>query len=259
MDFASELQDLAKAAGASVVGIASVDRFEGAPRGHHPKELLPGAQSVISFGIALLSRTLEFRELLKGSPFFPEEIRLDALQRLFYGTSGYDIVNDRLNQVALTLANHLEARGFPAVFFPATYGHNVPERLAWIPGMFSQRHAAVRAGLGEFGLNNVVVTPQHGPRIRFNSVITSALLPATPLLTEPLCRGEECGVCVEACPAKAITTREDGSPDAPALLPLTQTDWRSCRSVRGEVFCQGLCLRVCPVGRQSRPSCTQTA
>jgi epoxyqueuosine reductase len=254
MDLASELTSMVKAAGASVVGIASLDRFEGAPRGHHPAHILPDAKAVITFGIGLLSRVMEFPQLLKNSPFFPEEIRLDALQALFYGTSGYDIVNDRLNQIALTLANHLEGSGYPSVFFPATYGHNVPERLTRIPGMFSQRHAAVRAGLGEFGLNNVVVTPKYGPRIRFNSVITAAALPATPLLTEPLCRGEECGICVEACPGKALAVTDGAASDVPSLLPLSRTDWGVCRAARGQTFCQGLCLRVCPVGRSSAAS-----
>ncbi|HTU03201.1 MAG TPA: hypothetical protein VMG58_15330, partial [Candidatus Sulfotelmatobacter sp.] len=67
MELASELTSMVKGAGASVVGIASMDRFEGAPRGHHPAHLLPGAQSVITFGIALLNRVLEFRELLRDS------------------------------------------------------------------------------------------------------------------------------------------------------------------------------------------------
>ena len=178
MDLTGELTAMAKAHGASLVGVAPVERFQGAPTGHHPTDLLPGAQTVLSFGIRLLDRVLEWPELLQGSPSFPEEMRKDALHKLFYRRSGYDIVNDHLNTVALLLANHLEDLGFPSLFFPATYG-GVVETMPNMPGMFSQRHAAVRAGLGEFGLNNVVVTERYGPRIRFNAVLTTA--PLTPV------------------------------------------------------------------------------
>jgi hypothetical protein len=82
MDLTRELTDMATAAGTSLAGVASVDRFEGAPRGHRPTELLSGAQAVFTFGIRLLDRVLEWSVLLQGSPFFPETIRRDALHAL---------------------------------------------------------------------------------------------------------------------------------------------------------------------------------
>lgn len=248
MDLASELTSMAKAAGASVVGFAPVERFEGAPPGHHPADLLPGARSVATFGIRLLDRVLEWPDLLSGSPFFPETIRQKALDRGFYDRSGYGIVNDQLNAVALRLANHLEDIGHASVFFPATYGA-LPEELANIPAMFSQRHAAVRAGLGQFGLNNVVVTPRYGPRIRFNSVITRVALPATPLPTERLCRGSACATCLHACPADALHVLPRSNEDEAWLDPPSRTKWAECRGGRNEHFCRGRCLRVCPIGR----------
>ncbi|MGA2318047.1 MAG: hypothetical protein ABSG71_16955 [Thermodesulfobacteriota bacterium] len=36
--------------GIDMVGIPSLDRFEGAPKGHHSLDVLPGGQSVISLG-----------------------------------------------------------------------------------------------------------------------------------------------------------------------------------------------------------------
>lgn len=107
MDLTQKLIDMAKADGASLAGIAPVERFDGAPKSHHPRELLPGAKTVFTFGIRILDRILEWPDLLQGSPFFPEEMRLEALHALFYKRSGYDIINDRLNHIALGLANHL--------------------------------------------------------------------------------------------------------------------------------------------------------
>ena len=248
MDLTGQLTVMAKANGGSLVGVAPVERFEGAPTGHHPTDLLPGAKTVLSFGIRLLDRVLEWPELLQGSPFFPEEIRKDALHKLFYRRSGYDIVNDHLNTVALLLANHLEGLGFPSLFFPATYG-GVVESMPNLPGMFSQRHAAVRAGLGEFGLNNVVVTERYGPRIRFNAVLTTAPLTPSPLLAGKTCLGTDCNICVDECPARAFSLLPRASEAQVWLDPVSRTDWDICRVKREPLACAGRCLRVCPVGR----------
>ena len=77
------------------------------------------------------------------------------------------------------------------------------------PGPFSHRHAATRAGLGEFGYNNVVLTPQFGPRQRFNSIITEADLVPDPLISEPICLRDNCLLCLKACYMKAILFRDD--------------------------------------------------
>ncbi len=86
---------MAKASGTSLAGVAPVERFDGAPKGHHPGELLPGAKTVFTFGIRILDRVLEWPDLLEGSPFFPDGLRLEVLHALFYRRSGYEIINDR--------------------------------------------------------------------------------------------------------------------------------------------------------------------
>ena len=250
MDFTRELTDLARTEGASLAGVSPVDRFDGAPKAHHPGELLPGARSVLTFGIRILDRVLEWPDLLQGSPFFLDELRLEALRALFYRRSGYDIINDRLNHIALELANHLEELGYASLFFPATYGA-MPEKMGQVPGMFSQRHAAVRAGLGEFGFNNVVVTARYGPRIRFNSVITTARLEPSPLLRRKACLGGACNLCVEECPAGAFTLQPQANSKGIWLDPVSRTDWSLCRKSQAETACMGRCLRVCPTGRST--------
>jgi hypothetical protein len=163
MDLTTTLSEMARGMGASLVGVAPVERFDGAPPAHHPAELLPGARTVVTFGIRILDRVMAWPELLKGSPFYPESKRAEALRLCLYEKSGYQIINDHLNTIALRLATHLEEMGHASLFFPTT-NTGVPEEYAHVPAMFSHRHAAVRAGLGEFGLNNVVVTARYGPR-----------------------------------------------------------------------------------------------
>lgn len=49
--FSSKIvKDIMLSLGADLCGIASIDRFEDAPKGFHPLDVLPTCKSVISFG-----------------------------------------------------------------------------------------------------------------------------------------------------------------------------------------------------------------
>lgn len=250
----NEIVTWLKTNGASTVGISNVERFNGAPRGHHPSDFLNEARSVVTFGVALLHQVLHWEELLTNSKVVPPKHRKDVLQNYFYGQIGYAKVNDLLDRMALHISNFLETRGYHSLFFPATYDAAVEEFIhEHIPshwGLFSQRHAAVMAGLGEFGLNNVVVTPQYGPRIRFNSVITEAELTPNELLQEKVCLGESCSICVHNCPG-AITIRQDFDPKAIWYTTPACTDIDACGKLRTVHYCWGKCIKVCPVAKES--------
>ena len=82
------------------------------------------------------------------------------------------------------------------------------------------KDAAVLAGLGCIGRNNLLVTPDFGPRIRLRAMALSAHMPSTgPIAFDP-CR--MCGVlCRKACPQKAFdkkrcTTEDYGQKTLPA-------------------------------------------
>jgi len=240
--------------GASLVGIAIPERFEGAPKGHHPRDIVKEARSVVAFGIRipLLASNWPALGMATESEILSPEGRSDFLQDYFYKTVGYDFINERLNQIALFLTNFFEDRGYQSIFFPATYGEGHGRFVAMTKnsgfGPFSQRHAAVLSGLAEFGLNNVAITPQYGPRIRFNSVITEAPLEPNALLREKVCLGETCGICVDECTPGAISVLPDVDSDAFWLSPPARTDVSTCRENRGPCYCYGKCIRVCPVG-----------
>ena len=250
MDLTGELSSMAKTAGASLMGVAPVERFDGAPKGHHPQDLLPGARSVFTFGMRILDRVMDWPNVLPESAFYPPEIRVEALRIMLYKKSGYDIINDHLSTIALRLATYLEDAGYPSLFFPTT-NTGLPEHLMSFPGLFSQRHAAVRAGLGEFGLNNVVVTARFGPRIRFNSVITTAPLTPSPLLATKTCDGMACRECIRECPAQALRPLPEAEEDLLWFQPAARTDWGACRKSQATSDCMGRCIRVCPAGRRA--------
>jgi epoxyqueuosine reductase QueG len=122
----------------------------------------------------------------------------------------YKTVNSLIDQYTWRLASVLNDHGFPSVSIPRD-GYGSIRVLQRHPvAFFSHRHAAVLAGLGTFGRNNMVLTEKWGPRVRFGTVLTVASVPSDPLITEPLCT--RCNACVRACPVNALS--EEDYPDA---------------------------------------------
>ncbi len=195
-----EVKEKIKEMGAHLVGIASVNHFRNAPKGHRPSDFLPNSKSVIVVGLRVPLAIVE----TIPSPFY------EAM---------YDRVNEELSSLVYRVASYLEREGFDA--FPIDpdepdYLRDVKvleEGETFKIKMFaslSHRHAAVLAGLGEFTPASYVVVPELGPRVRFASVITSAPLePDPPLKNEftwgLICKPEKCGyACIKACPVKAL-------------------------------------------------------
>jgi len=155
----------------------------------------------------------------------------------------YRTVNSLLDQYTYRLANFLNERGHPSVFVPRDGYASTKSLLKNPAAFFSHRHAAFLAGLGNFGVNNMLLTPEYGPRVRFGSVFTAAELPPDPIQEEELCT--RCMRCVRMCPAKALD-RED--------YPEGLTDKNACTTYSAELSRKGIspcgvCIKVCPVGK----------
>ncbi len=113
---------------------------------------------------------------------------------------------------------------------------------------------ALKAGLGEYARNQMVITPQFGPRLRFSKIFTS--LPLQPDSPKKLGVAEFCNICTkcaDACPVKAL----------PFGAPEVSTQTSSIKGVRKWTSdaekCFGfwakmstdcaICMRVCPFNR----------
>ena len=74
------------------------------------------------------------------------------------------------------------------------------------------KDAAVMAGLGCIGRNNLLITPQFGPRVRLRAIVLSAALPPTGPADFDPCRGCD-APCISHCPqgafSKTIYTPEE--------------------------------------------------
>ena len=178
------IKKLAKDRDVDLVGVASIDRFEGAPKGFHPKDLLRTTQSVIVIARRFLNGILD--------ELSPESQRLSYKHHMF---AHFNTLN---TLTAFELGRFLEKQGSRAfVVQPTTPYHAHDFR-----GVMSHRHAAVRSGLGVFGKNNLVLTKEFGPRQRFCTILTDAELLPDPMIEEDLCK-EECFECRKICPVQA--------------------------------------------------------
>jgi epoxyqueuosine reductase QueG len=214
-------------------GVADVRRWEQPPfqpwmpEAFYPRSIFPEAESAIVIGLPVslpaleTSPSIHYREL-------------------------YITVNTLLDTSTYRLSEFLTARGYPSVFIPRD-GYGSIEVLLNVPvAFFSHRHAAYFAGLGNFGVNNMILTPEFGPRVRFGTVLTSARLPPDPIREDPLCI--RCMRCVEMCPSSAL--KKEDYPDA-------ITDKHACASWSAELNRRfitpcGICIKVCPVGEDRK-------
>lgn len=187
------IKNLATKDAVDYVGVAPTDRFEKAPEGWKPRNLLENASSVISIGVRIGEGVREAnRAAYRG-------LRHSIY---IYERFGYTLLNEELDRAAHHLARVLEKDGHIAMPVPSSS----PSDGYALKGVFSNRHAAVAAGLGEFGWNTLLVTPDNGPRLRLAAVITDAQLDPDPIYNgKRICNRERCNVCVSVCPMNAIS------------------------------------------------------
>lgn len=109
---------------------------------------------------------------------------------------------------ACSVASHkatrfLESEGFPSVAVPAFIPIDMRKPNYGMRGEICWRRAGVRAGLGSYGENGLLITREFGAAIRISGLITSADLKADSPLIDDAC--DHCMACVDACPAGALS------------------------------------------------------
>lgn len=219
------------------------------------------------FGIADLSSAREFIHRQGGERVarYPRAIAIgirlqDSLVDLLpdedsegatlYRHNSYDAVNMMLDQIGVRIANELQRAGHSA--FPVPASRRTDEEN--ICGIISQKLAAHLAGLGWIGKSCLLITPDHGPRVRWVSILTDAPLNPTGTPLEPRCG--DCAACVDICPQHAFTGRpfyRNEPREARFDAAACDKYFREMEEKKSVAVC-GMCLYICPYGIKSKPS-----
>ena len=166
--------------------------------------------------------------------------------KIVYHHHAYQVINSRLDQISSVLADIIQKKGYSALPVPASVRVD-DEKICSI---FSHKLAARQAGFGWIGKSCMLITPVHGPRVRFGSVLTDAPLPAVSQPMEERCGS--CQACVDICPVKAYTGAsflEEEPREARFSAELCDQFFQEMKLIDEEQVC-GLCLYVCPHGRR---------
>ncbi|MGE5530574.1 MAG: 4Fe-4S binding protein, partial [Bacteroidota bacterium] len=188
---AQQVKEYAKQAGADLVGIASPERFADVPPERNPLSIFPHAKAIIVIGRRITRGTLRATE---------EGTNLGSYQ--MFGNSWLD--GEFIAMTTFETVSFIEDNGWEATplfpFPPEAPAQGIPVREgAPAPNVNPDfDHAAVAAGLGEIGYCRIFLSPEFGPRQRFQVILTDAPLEADPMLEKNLCGG--CGQCVSVCP-----------------------------------------------------------
>jgi len=191
-----EFKEYVLGLGIDYVGITSMDRLNAAPKGHRPGDLLSKAESVVVIGLRIEEGVVQ---ALKTAY---EGYRHAIYSYIIYG---YVLPHQQLNFVAYKVARNLEKQGYTSLPIPS----GVPSDQLNVRGIFSLRHAAFAAGLGEFGWSTMFLNPEAGANLRLVSVITRASFDPDPLYSgTKLCDRKTCDVCIQVCPSGALNRDE---------------------------------------------------
>jgi epoxyqueuosine reductase len=154
-----------------------------------PKDLLPGARSVVSFFLPFARWVVEVNSQHK------EEVAREW-------AVAYVETNALIGQIASRLIESLAERGIRAAAEPATHNFD-PATLA---SRWSHKSVAIIAGLGSFGLHHMVITDA-GCAGRFGSLVLDAELPIVQAEAKERClylQEGSCLECVSRCPVDAL-------------------------------------------------------
>ena len=158
------------------------------PEHYMPEDILPGATVVVSYYLPF-NQDLA-RSNISGDLASPE------------WAFAYALTNSIADELADTVATDVRALDFEAEA-PMDYKRIDGD----IVSRWSQRHIAYIAGMGTFGMNNMIITDE-GCCGRFYSIVTNMDIEPDQPITEERClykRDGSCGVCMKKCRSGALT------------------------------------------------------
>ncbi len=230
-----ELSRKCKFLGITLVGFVPVERWSSPPKElpnilspwipeeFWPQSIYPETKTVIVIGL-------------------PVPLPIVETAPSIYYHELYKTINAMLDSKAYEIANFLTEKGHGAIYLPRDAYGGVEILIEKPFAFFSHKHAAYLAGMGSFGHNNVLLTSQYGPRVRFTSIFTTAEIPASTIEIKDLCT--RCLLCAKNCPVSAIPLNGEFPPPMDKKLCAIRSE-----QLRDEYRSPcGICIKVCPVG-----------
>ena len=215
------------------------DRVE---RGTRPAELLPGARSIITVGLNYYAPDDDvdvYGDDSDDSDGPPAATGRGIVARYARGRDYHRVMKRRLRRLTLDLS--------------AALGRDLAARWHVDDGPMLDRAAAARAGLGWFGKNGNILTPQLGSWVLIGQLLTDLPLPPDAPLAKTC---GQCARCIPACPTDAIVAPyvvdnrrciSYQTIENRGVIP------RELRAAIGNwVFGCDICQEVCPVNRKAR-------
>ena len=233
MDHAAELKKFCAASGADLAGIADLSLFQ---KGWTtiPRDILIPYSSAVSVAMRLDDDIMD--------------VIHDLPTRAY--AEHYREVNRDLDRLTSRIVEWITGRGYRAKEVPASKIEDTENLL----GAVSHKAIARMAGIGWQGKSLLIVSPEHGPRIRLATVLTDMpLAPDSPI--EQRCGS--CSECTNACPAEAIrnVTAEGRYQSREEALVFGRCAELTLANSQlpgiGARIC-GVCVRVCPHGKIKR-------
>ena len=236
-----ELIIKAREMGIPLIGFAPVGRWsnppkkiqdkfnEWIPEEFWPQSIYPEVKTVIVIGL-------------------PVQLPIVETAPSIYYHELYTIVNNLLDSKAYELSNYLTENGYPSIYLPRDGYGNIDILIKNPLAFFSHKHAAYLAGLGSFGENNVLLTNEYGPRIRFTSIFTTATIEGDPISADDLCT--HCERCINQCPVNAIPEHIESDSSMKSYRPIDKVACATRSQNLREDYKSpcGICIKVCPVG-----------
>ncbi len=221
------LPDLISKLDVDAVGIVSLAEWKGTKLEETALKLLPQAHSVVVLAMEIYPEIIDLTSPGRTTGAASLNDLLDRNAEFLYG---------RLTKAAYDLARASRKIGLKALPLPAA---GCPLDTRFLEAIFSYKHAGQAAGLGKIGWHSLLITPDFGSRVRLSCCLTEAELEPTNTSLPVECDG--CGICLDACPAGALT-----EPQAGELYAINKFACSAFRNASGGC---AECMRVCPIGK----------
>ncbi|MBY9005968.1 MAG: epoxyqueuosine reductase [Candidatus Lokiarchaeota archaeon] len=210
----ANLLNFSKNLGIDVIGFADVKFFNRFSEENQPNYFLRGSKAVIIIGLYLYDITLEAwcEDKNTGKNFH----YLDSILENYCSKIKYYLIK-----------NNYKA-----------------EVISYNPGFFL-KDAAVLAGIGPIGKNNLLITEEFGSQVRLRALTTTAPLETNHPITEnKYCKG--CNICIKSCPVGALTDRKYKK-----NLCLSYNLANSRKLTKYTSIWCNICIEVCPISRKA--------